>query len=79
MTIDRCWSAVGSTNFDDRSFDTNDEISVGILDKGVAEKLDAIFEKYVQRAEEIKLEKWRRRSVFIKIKDNAAYLLNDIL
>jgi cardiolipin synthase A/B len=79
MTIDRCWSAVGSTNFDDRSFDTNDEISVGILDKGVAEKLDAIFEKYVRRAEEIKLEKWRRRSVFIKIKDNAAYLLNDIL
>jgi cardiolipin synthase A/B len=52
---------------------------VGILDKGVAQKLDAIFEKYVARAEEIKLEKWRRRSVFIKIKDNAAYLLNDIL
>jgi len=79
MTIDGCWSAVGSTNFDDRSFDTNDEITLGILDKGIAAKLDAIFEKYVARAEEIQLEKWRKRSIFIKIKDNAAYLLNDIL
>jgi cardiolipin synthase A/B len=79
MTIDGHWSAVGSTNFDDRSFDTNDEITLGVLDRGVAAKLDAIFEKYVARAEEIELEKWRKRSIFIKIKDNAAYLLNDIL
>jgi cardiolipin synthase A/B len=79
MTIDGCWSAVGSTNFDDRSFDTNDEITLGILDKGIAAKLDAIFEKYVARAEEIELEKWRKRSMYIKFKDNAAYLLNDIL
>ena len=79
MTIDSCWSAVGSTNFDDRSFDTNDEITLGVLDKGIAAKFDAIFEKYVVRAEEIELEKWRKRSIFIKIKDNAAYLLNDIL
>ena len=79
MTIDGCWSAVGSTNFDDRSFDTNDEVTVGILDEGITAQLDAIFEKYCRRAEEIKLEKWRKRSVFIKVKDNAAYLLNDLL
>jgi cardiolipin synthase A/B len=79
MTVDNCWSAVGSTNFDDRSFDTNDEITVGILDKDVAAKLDAIFEKYVQRADEITLEEWRKRSWVRKIKANAAYLLNDVL
>ena len=79
MTIDGVWSAVGSTNFDDRSFDTNDEITLGILDKGVAAKLDAIFEKYVQRASEIKLEEWRKRGFLHKVKDNAAYLLNDVL
>lgn len=79
MTIDGCWSAVGSTNFDDRSFDTNDEITLGILDAGIAAKFDAIFEKYCARAKEIELEQWRRRSVFIKLKDNAAYLLNDVL
>jgi cardiolipin synthase A/B len=79
MTVDGCWSAVGSTNFDDRSFDTNDEITVGILDKGVAAKLDAIFEKYAKRADEITLEEWRKRGIVRKVKANAAYLLNDLL
>jgi cardiolipin synthase A/B len=79
MTVDRCWSAVGSTNFDDRSFDTNDEITLSILDKGIAAKFDAIFEKYVARAVEIDLETWRKRGALHKLKDNAAYLLNDLL
>ena len=79
MTIDGIWSAVGSTNFDDRSFDTNDEITLGILDHGVAQQFDAIFEKYVARAREIHLEEWRHRPWWIKLKDNAAYLLNDVL
>jgi cardiolipin synthase A/B len=79
MTVDGCWCAVGSTNFDDRSFDTNDEITLGILDAGVTAKFDAIFEKYAQRAEEVKLEKWRKRGILHKLHDNAAYLLNDVL
>jgi cardiolipin synthase len=79
MTVDRVWSAVGSTNFDDRSFDTNDEITLGILDRGIAAKFDAIFEKYARRAEEVTLEKWGKRGLLHKIKDNAAYLLNDVL
>ncbi|MBC5783247.1 hypothetical protein H8N03_09850 [Ramlibacter sp. USB13] len=79
MTVDGCWSAVGSTNFDDRSFDTNDEITLGILDKDVAAKFDAIFEKYVARAREVKLEEWRKRGWLHKLHDNAAYLLNDVL
>jgi cardiolipin synthase len=79
MTIDSCWSAVGSTNFDDRSFDTNDEITLGILDKDIAAKFDGIFEHYVQRAQEIKLEEWRHRGWLHKLKDNTAYLLHDVL
>jgi cardiolipin synthase A/B len=79
MTIDGCWSAIGSTNFDDRSFDTNDEITLGILDRGVTAQFDAIFEKYVQRANEIDLEEWHKRGWLHKLKDNAAYLLNDVL
>jgi len=79
MTVDGVWSAVGSTNFDDRSFDTNDEITLGILDRGVAQQFDAIFEKYAARAVEIDLETWRKRGWMHKLKDNAAYLLNDVL
>jgi cardiolipin synthase A/B len=79
MTVDGVYSAVGSTNFDDRSFETNDEVTLGILDAKTAKRLDAIFEKYVPRASEIKLEEWSRRSVWHKLKDHAAYSINELL
>ena len=79
MTVDGVWSAIGSSNFDDRSFETNDEISLSIADDALAARLDAIFEKYVQRASEIELESWTRRGWWHKLKDNAFYLLNELL
>jgi cardiolipin synthase len=79
MTVDGVWSAIGSSNFDDRSFETNDEISLSIADAALAVRLDAIFEKYVQRAEEIALDAWTRRGWWHKAKDNAFYLLNELL
>ena len=79
MTIDGIYSVVGSCNFDDRSFETNDEITVGILGAETAEKLDKIFERYVKRAEEIDLEKWAKRGLWHKLKDHAAYSINELL
>jgi cardiolipin synthase len=79
MTVDGIYSVVGSSNFDDRSFETNDEVSLGILDPDIAAKLDRIFERYVARAQEIDVEKWARRSIFHKIKDYAAYSINELL
>jgi cardiolipin synthase len=79
MTIDGVWSAVGSSNFDDRSFETNDEITLGILDAATAQRLDAVFEKYVSRCEEIELEAWRKRGIWHKLKDNLFYSLNEVL
>ena len=79
MTVDGVWSAIGSSNFDDRSFETNDEISLSIADEALAARLDAIFEKYVQRAKEVELEAWTRRGWWHKLKDNAFYLLNELL
>jgi cardiolipin synthase A/B len=79
MTIDGMWSAVGSSNFDDRSFETNDEITLGILDPATAQRLDAVFEKYVSHCEEIELEAWRKRGLWHKVKDNAVYIINEVL
>src|SRR5262245_16870168 len=79
MTVDGVWSAVGSSNFDDRSFETNDEISLAVKDEALARRFDAIFEKYVQRAHEIELDRWRRRGPWHKLQDNAYYLLNELL
>jgi cardiolipin synthase len=79
MTVDGVWSAIGSSNFDDRSFETNDELSLSIVDEALAARFDAIFEKYVQRATEIDLDRWMRRSPWHKLKDNAYYLMNELL
>jgi len=79
MTIDGVWSAIGSSNFDDRSFETNDEITLGVLDRATAQRLDAVFEKYAPHCREIKLEEWRRRGLWHRTKDHACYLINEIL
>jgi cardiolipin synthase len=79
MTVDGVWSALGSSNFDDRSFETNDELTLGILDRDVARQLDAIFDKYVARAEEVHLHAWHRRGAWHKLKDNTFYLFHELL
>ena len=79
MTVDGSWCAVGSSNFDDRSFEINDEITLGIGDPATAKRLDAIFEKYAPHCEEITLERWRKRGVLHRIQDNMYYLINEVL
>jgi cardiolipin synthase A/B len=79
MTVDGVWSALGSSNFDDRSFETNDELTLGILDRDLARQLDAIFDRYVARAEEVHLSAWHRRGAWHKLKDNTSYLFHELL
>jgi cardiolipin synthase len=79
MTIDGKWCAIGSTNFDDRSFETNDEITLGFLDAATAKRLDQIFEKYAPQCCEIKLETWRKRGLKHRLIDNVFYLFNEVL
>ncbi|GAB2593868.1 phospholipase D-like domain-containing protein [Ramlibacter solisilvae] len=79
MTIDGIWSAVGSSNFDDRSFETNDEITLGILDAAVAARLDAVFEHYAARAREIKLTRWQHRPLGHRLLDRVCYGFKELL
>jgi cardiolipin synthase len=79
MTVDGVWSAIGSSNFDDRSFETNDEISLSIASEALAANFDAIFQRYVRRANEVELERWTRRGVWHKLKDSTFYLVNELL
>jgi cardiolipin synthase len=79
MTVDGVWCAVGSSNFDDRSFETNDELTLGIVDAATTSRLDAVFEKYLPRCKEIELHEWRKRGVVHKLRDNLYYLINEVL
>ena len=79
MTIDGVWCTVGSANFDDRSFEINDEITLGFKDAATAKRLDAIFEKYLPHCQELELEAWHKRSWGHKLIDNMYYLFNELL
>jgi cardiolipin synthase len=79
MIIDDVWSFVGSTNFDDRSLDTNDEASVGLIDRQVAGELKAAFEADLERCKRLDARSWSRRSLWHKFEDSASYLLNEQL
>jgi cardiolipin synthase len=79
MTVDRMWCAVGSTNFDDRAFEINDEVTLGILDPATARELELIFERDLEDCVEIQLDKWSQRGTFHKLKDHFFYLFNEQL
>jgi cardiolipin synthase len=74
MVVDGIWSAVGSTNFDDRSFQLNDEVNIGVLDPNVAAQLRAAFTADLAYAKERKFEEWQNRSLWHKLVDGVAYL-----
>jgi cardiolipin synthase A/B len=74
MIVDGAWSCVGSTNFDARSFELNDEISIGVIDPNTAAQLRAAFFDDMRFAKERKFDEWSGRSIWHKLQDGVAYL-----
>ena len=79
MIVDNQWACVGSTNFDDRSFELNDEISMGIVDPSIVAGLKAGFESDLKTSVERHLDEWRDRGIGHKLLDGAYYLINEQL
>ena len=79
MTVDGVWSAVGSTNFDDRSFEINDEITLGIHGKAFAKQLEELFEEDQKVCKELDAKEWEQRGTLHKMKDSFYYLWNEML
>lgn len=74
MVIDGSWSCVGSTNFDDRSFQLNDEISMGVVDTNIAAQLQAAFAADASKARERHFDEWSKRPLWHKLVDGLAYV-----
>ena len=79
FTVDGEWTSIGSTNFDDRSFEINDEVSLVSFDPEIARQLEESFEKDSKFARERSLEEWKKRPIFHKLKDFFCFLLNEQL
>lgn len=79
MVVDGVWSAIGSTNFDDRSFELNDEIQMGIIDEAIAAQLEGAWEQDMRFARKIEPSEWRERGWWHRFKDQLAYVVNEQL
>jgi cardiolipin synthase len=79
MSIDSCWATVGSTNFDDRSFEVNDEVTLVIYDEQIARELEQTFENDLAHARKVELEPWKKRAAWHKVVDLGAFLFNEQL
>ncbi len=76
LVIDGLWSHVGSTNFDDRSFDINEEAGLGIIDTSCAAALKKAFEDDLKDCIEVTAAAWKQRCGFRhRMIDRACYLL----
>jgi cardiolipin synthase A/B len=79
MTVDGLWVSVGSTNFDSRSFSTNDEANLNIYDRAFAQAQERIFAQDLARSRRVTLEQWERRPFSEKLRESAAGLLSSQL
>ena len=64
LIVDRAWSVVGSTNFDNRSFGLNDEVNLAAFDRNLAKRLEEDFRQDVAASHAVSYDEWRRRSIF---------------
>jgi cardiolipin synthase len=62
--VDGTWSIVGSANLDERSMELNEENVLGIGDPDFARSIEDGVVEDLKRSREIRLEQWRKRSIF---------------
>ena len=74
MVVDECWTTVGSTNFDNRSFRLNDEANLNVLNEAFAKNQIRVFSDDLKRSSEVSLADWRNRPLLEKIADFLAGL-----
>lgn len=75
LVVDGAWSSVGTINFDNRSFQLHDEVTLGVWDERFAGRLTEAFEHDVSRSEQIVPRRWHRRSPRRRASEAATRLL----
>ena len=75
LVVDGAWSSVGSVNFDNRSFQLHDEVTLCVQDEGFAARLVDSFEADLEKAERFDLERWRARPPLRRAGQAASRLL----
>jgi cardiolipin synthase A/B len=75
MVVDGAWSLVGTVNFDNRSFQLHDEVTLGVWDQRFAGLLTEQFERDLESAEQLDPERWAKRGVGERLSEAATRLI----
>ncbi|MER5861607.1 phospholipase D-like domain-containing protein [Streptomyces sp900105245] len=71
ITVDSVASLIGSTNFNRRSMDHDEEVMLAVLDEEFTATLDADYDADLKDSVDIDLGRWRRRAVLQRAKEVA--------
>jgi cardiolipin synthase len=69
LVVDGTFSIIGSANFDNRSFELNDEVAVAAHDQPLAASLIEDFEKDLKRSKRITPDEWKNRGILEKSRE----------
>jgi cardiolipin synthase len=75
LLVDELWAVMGTTNFDNRSFEHNDEVNVAFRDRDVTARVAADLESDLRKSTEITLDAWRNRPLWEKLLGTVAWIL----
>ncbi|WP_405457954.1 phospholipase D-like domain-containing protein [Streptomyces sp. NBC_00101] len=79
LTVDRVAALIGSTNFNRRSLDHDEEVMLAVLDPEFTAVLDGHFEEDRAASVQIDGRRWRRRSVVQRAREASVYPIRRFL
>ena len=79
IVADGIWSSVGSMNFDNRSLAFNNESNLVVLDTAFGRQMDSLFLDDLRYSKEMKLDEFKRRSIWEKFLEKGATLFSRFL
>lgn len=79
IVVDQEVASVGTMNIDPRSFRLNFEVNAIVYDEKIAKQLHAMFLQDSESSTELTLERYKERSLIIKLKEGFSRLLSPIL
>ena len=74
--VDKVWSTVGSTNMDNLSLLSNDEVNAIILSREFAVEMENMFVKDLADSRQIRWDEWKKRPVFQKLRTWVVHLFS---
>jgi cardiolipin synthase len=77
VVIDKVWSTVGSTNMDNLSLLSNDEVNAIILSREFAVEMENMFVRDLADSRQIQRAEWEKRPLFHRIRERLVHLFSN--